>query len=274
MPEAGGDEPTTLARMEPARGGGIDVAPEARLVRDDPVPRPVSVGVSDVGHTPERPAGAAREAARQEIETHSRRPLKLPIGSTERWLLLVILCMAGGLGLSTTTFFTLPNLIDLANSSAVNIIFGVGLLVVLIAGGIEPDGGERFLQPGLTVANVPQEPVIEGDTVLDHAIAGGADHWVAEAELEAFGLEPSKSTHGLSGGEIRRAALARAFAEGPDLVLLDIWMPDTDGGPLLAQRDAVGGGHPDVEQHEVEGLGLPLAARRRRVRLLFKYLEF
>ena len=58
-------------------------------------------------------------------------------GPTERWLLLVILCMVVGLGLSTTTFLTLPNIFDLANSSAVNIIFGVGLLVVLIAGGID-----------------------------------------------------------------------------------------------------------------------------------------
>ena len=62
---------------------------------------------------------------------------KLPIGTTERWLLLVILAMGVGLGLSTGTFLTLPNIFDLANSSAVNIIFGVGLLVVLIAGGID-----------------------------------------------------------------------------------------------------------------------------------------
>jgi simple sugar transport system permease protein len=62
---------------------------------------------------------------------------KLGIGATERWLLVVILVVVVVLGLSTSTFLTLPNLFDLANASAVNIIFGVGLLVVLIAGGID-----------------------------------------------------------------------------------------------------------------------------------------
>jgi len=40
-------------------------------------------------------------------------------------------------GLFAPSFLTLPNLFDLLNASAVNIIFGVGLLVVLIAGGID-----------------------------------------------------------------------------------------------------------------------------------------
>ncbi len=62
---------------------------------------------------------------------------KLRIGSTELWLVLVIAVMIIGLGLLTDTFLTLPNLFDLLNTSAVNIIFGVGLLVVLIAGGID-----------------------------------------------------------------------------------------------------------------------------------------
>ena len=62
---------------------------------------------------------------------------RLAIGSTERWLVLVILAMGLGLGLLTPTFLTLPNLFDLVNASAVNIVFGVGLLVVLIAGGID-----------------------------------------------------------------------------------------------------------------------------------------
>ncbi len=61
----------------------------------------------------------------------------LGIGATERWLIVVMLLMGLGLSVFTSTFLTLPNLFDLLNASSVNIIFGVGLLVVLIAGGID-----------------------------------------------------------------------------------------------------------------------------------------
>ena len=61
----------------------------------------------------------------------------LGIGATERWLIVVMLVMGAALSVSTSTFLTLPNLFDLLNASSVNIIFGVGLLVVLIAGGID-----------------------------------------------------------------------------------------------------------------------------------------
>src|ERR1700683_1935525 len=61
----------------------------------------------------------------------------LGIGATERWLIVVMLLMGVGLSLFTSTFLTLPNLFDLLNASSVNIIFGVGLLAVLIAGGID-----------------------------------------------------------------------------------------------------------------------------------------
>lgn len=59
------------------------------------------------------------------------------IGSIEALLIAVLAVMALGLGLATPTFLTLSNLFDLLNQSAVNIIFAVGLLVVLIAGGID-----------------------------------------------------------------------------------------------------------------------------------------
>ena len=98
---------------------------------------------------------------------------------------------------------------------------GKSTLLRILAGEIAPDDGERNLAVGTRIAYVPQEPPIIGETLLDHAIAGGAEAHRAEAALADFGLDPAKSTQGLSGGEARRAALARAFAEDADVLLLD-----------------------------------------------------
>jgi ATP-binding cassette subfamily F protein uup len=98
---------------------------------------------------------------------------------------------------------------------------GKSTLLRILAGELLPDDGERAVTPGARISFVPQEPEIQGPALIDHATAGGAEPHRAEAALQAFGLDPAKPAHGLSGGEVRRTALARAFAEDADVLLLD-----------------------------------------------------
>ncbi|MCK5624011.1 MAG: ABC-F family ATP-binding cassette domain-containing protein, partial [Alphaproteobacteria bacterium] len=104
---------------------------------------------------------------------------------------------------------------------------GKSTLLKLLAGQIEPDSGERLIQLGVRVAYLPQEPDLSGyDTVLDYAAAGlpeGEEHaaHMAEALLHSLSLDGARPTDELSGGETRRAALARAMVGGPDVLLLD-----------------------------------------------------
>ncbi|HEX6010725.1 MAG TPA: hypothetical protein VFY87_02755, partial [Geminicoccaceae bacterium] len=52
--------------------------------------------------------------------------------TTEAWLVLVIVALSALLGLATDSFLTVGNLVDLVNVNAINVIFAVGLLVVLV----------------------------------------------------------------------------------------------------------------------------------------------
>lgn len=101
---------------------------------------------------------------------------------------------------------------------------GAGKSTLLrIAGGlVEPDGGERFLQPGTRVSYLAQSPDFgDAKTVLDYVTAAGAEPHQAEAVLDELGLDPKSSTANLSGGEARKAAIARVLADEPDILLLD-----------------------------------------------------
>ncbi len=102
---------------------------------------------------------------------------------------------------------------------------GKSTLLKITAGLIEPDRGSRFIQPGATVRYLPQEPDFSGAaTVLDYVEAGlgpGDDHHRASALLGELGLAGTEDPARLSGGEARRAALARVLAPAPDILLLD-----------------------------------------------------
>ena len=102
---------------------------------------------------------------------------------------------------------------------------GKSTLLKIAAGLVQPDSGERFLQPGQTVRYLPQEPDLGGfATTLDYVTAGlgpGDDRHRAQSLLDRLGLTGTELPDRLSGGEARRCALARALAPEPDILLLD-----------------------------------------------------
>src|SRR3974377_1296510 len=96
---------------------------------------------------------------------------------------------------------------------------GKSTLLRIAAGLVEPDRGSRFVQPGATIRYLPQAPDFSGHaTTLSYVEAGlgpGDDRYAARYLLDQLGLRGEEEPARLSGGEARRAALARGSAPSP-----------------------------------------------------------
>ncbi|NVK60941.1 MAG: ATP-binding cassette domain-containing protein [Rhodobacteraceae bacterium] len=101
---------------------------------------------------------------------------------------------------------------------------GKSTLMKVMAGLVEPDTGARVVPSGTSVGYMEQEPDLTGFATLGDYAAEGlgpAEMYLVEAAGQGLGFDPERAVETASGGERRRAALARLMAQDPDVMLLD-----------------------------------------------------
>ena len=101
---------------------------------------------------------------------------------------------------------------------------GKSTLMKIMAGLVEPDQGARILPSGVSVGYMEQDPDMQGFATLgDYACSGldPSELYRVERAGEGLKFDPARPVSTASGGERRRAALAKLMAEAPELMLLD-----------------------------------------------------
>lgn len=104
---------------------------------------------------------------------------------------------------------------------------GKSTLLKVIARDIEPDAGEIFVQPGVKVSYMPQDPDFSGYATLREVVLSGlpeherGQEYRADILIEQFDIRAEQSPEQSSGGERKKAALAKALINEPDILLLD-----------------------------------------------------
>ena len=101
---------------------------------------------------------------------------------------------------------------------------GKSTLMKVMAGLVEPDSGQCIVPPGASVGYMDQHPDMSAFATLGDFAASSldpAETYRVEMAAEGLKFKPDTPVATASGGERRRAALAKLMAEAPDLMLLD-----------------------------------------------------
>ena len=104
---------------------------------------------------------------------------------------------------------------------------GKSTLLKVISGLIEPDDAEIFIQPGTHISYMPQEADYSMYGSLREVVLSGLRKITPEQEYKAdilikhFNILEGQNPANSSGGELKKASLAKALISDPDVLLLD-----------------------------------------------------